>query len=48
MRLDLCNPVFAYSQLYVALSRVQFKKNITILVKNVKDKPDAYTKNIIY
>ncbi len=45
MGLDLRNPIFAHDQLYVALSRVQAKKNIIILVKNdhIEDKPNVYT-----
>ena len=50
MGLDLRNPIFAHDQLYMALSRVQAKKNIIILVKNnhIEDKPNIYTKNIVY
>ena len=50
MGLDLCNPVFTHGQLYVALSRIQLKHNITILVKNVcgDNRPGVYTKNIVY
>ena len=50
MGLDLRNPVFTHGQLYVALSRVQSKDNITVLAKNVcvDDRPGIYTKNIVY
>ena len=50
MELYLPNPVFTYSQLYVALSRVQSKHKISVLIKDGKidDKPDIYTKNIVY
>ena len=47
MGLDLRNPVFAHGQLYVALSRVQSKDNIWILV-NSRDSENIYTKNIVY
>ena len=50
MGLYLPNPVFTHGQLYVALSRVQSKHKISVLVKDggVDDKPDVYTKNIVY
>ena len=50
MGLYLLNPVFSHGQLYVALSRVQSKNNIKILVKNgeVEDEIGTFTKNIVY
>ncbi len=48
MRLYLPNPVFTHSQLYVALSRVQSKDNILVLVKDGKIDKNTYTKNIVY
>jgi ATP-dependent DNA helicase PIF1 len=50
MGLYLPNPVFTHSQLYVALSKVQSKHKISVLVKDgeVDDKPGVYTKNIVY
>jgi len=50
MGLYLPTPVFSHGQLYVALSRVQSKKNIKILVKNgeVEDEIGTFTKNIVY
>ena len=49
MGLYLPKPVFTHGQLYVA-SRVQSKHKISVLVKDggVDDKPDIYTKNIVY
>jgi len=50
MELYLPNPVFTHGQLYVALSRVQSKHKISVLVKDggVDNKPGIYTKNIVY
>jgi len=48
MGLYLPNYVFTHGQLYMALSRVQLKNNIKILVKNGKVNEQVYTKNIVY
>jgi ATP-dependent DNA helicase PIF1 len=50
MGLYLPDPVFTHGQLYVALSRVQSKKNILVLVKNgcIDGKEGVFTKNIVY
>ena len=50
MGLYLPKPVFTHGQLYVALSRVQSKDNITVLIKNgiIEGKEGVYTKNIVY
>ncbi len=48
MGLYLPNPVFTHGQLYVALSRVQSKDNILVLVKDGQIDENTYTKNIVY
>ena len=50
MGLYLPKPVFTHGQLYVALSRVQSKNNISVLVEDgfVDGKLGVYTKNIVY
>ena len=48
MGLYLSNPVFTHGQLYVALSRVQSKDNILVLVKDGQIDENTYTKNIVY
>ena len=48
--LYLLKSVFTHEQLYIALSRVQSKDNIKVLVNNghVEEKDSIYTKNIVY
>jgi len=48
MGLYLPNPVFTHGQLYIALSRVQSKDNILVLVKDSQINENTYTKNIVY
>ena len=46
--LYLSNSVFSHSQLYVALSRVQSKKRLYVLIHDNQDTPKNTTIDIIY
>lgn len=44
----LPKPVFTHGQLYVALSRVQNKSGLKILIKSENESKKGFTKNIVY
>jgi len=47
VRLYLPTPVFSHDQLYVAVSRVQSKSRLKILIHDKDNKPSNTTTNVI-